>query len=92
MRKVTILITAVALAVAACGGGDGGCSGIADDGVELIQDAINDLDGLSLTDLSGIRFPPTTMSAGPRTSSAGAMRPVAPTKNWPDCSPTASRA
>ncbi|MGI9647389.1 MAG: hypothetical protein ACR2OI_02605 [Acidimicrobiia bacterium] len=53
MRKATILIAALALALAACGGGDAGCPGIADDGVDLIQDAINELEGLSLTDLSG---------------------------------------
>ena len=51
MRKLTMIFTALALMLAACGGGDAGCPSIADDGVALIQDAIDELDGLSLADL-----------------------------------------
>lgn len=45
-------LTALALVLAACGGADAGCPSIADDGVDLIQDAIDELDGLSLSDLN----------------------------------------
>ncbi|MBT8202681.1 MAG: hypothetical protein HKN74_03685 [Acidimicrobiia bacterium] len=53
MKKVALLIAAFALVAGACGGSDaGGCNAIMDDGLELFQDAIDELDGLSLTDLS----------------------------------------
>lgn len=53
MKKVALLIAALAVVASACGGGDaGGCAAIMDDGLALFQDAIDELDGLSLTDLS----------------------------------------
>ena len=52
MKRLTMLIAALALIAAACGGGDAGCTAIMDDGIDLFQDAINELEGLTLADLS----------------------------------------
>ena len=47
MRKYAVLLAAIGLAVAACGGGDAeACGEIADDAVALMQDLITDAEGL----------------------------------------------
>ena len=56
MRKATVLLIAVALVTAGCGGGGSSCAAIVDDGVELFQDAINELDGLALDDIQDDPF------------------------------------
>ena len=53
-----MLIVALALVAAACGGGEGGCSAIMDDGIGLFQDAIDELEGLTLADLSDAEADP----------------------------------
>lgn len=52
MKKTTLLTTILALVLAACGGGDAGCPAIVDDGIQLFQEAIDELDGLTLSDLT----------------------------------------
>ena len=47
-----MLIVALALVAAGCGGGEGGCNAIMDDGIQLFQDALDELEGLTLADLS----------------------------------------
>ena len=59
MRRAALLLTAFTLIAAACGGAEAGCSAIADDGMELIQDAIDELDGRSLSDLTADPFDTT---------------------------------
>ncbi len=51
MRKTAALIVALAVGLAACGGGSSACAVIVDDGVALFQDVIDELDGLTLTEL-----------------------------------------
>jgi hypothetical protein len=46
-----LILTAFALVAAGCGGGSGSCADIVDDGIALFQDAIDDLDGLTLADI-----------------------------------------
>jgi hypothetical protein len=50
MRKFVMLVAALGLVAAACGGGDdaGSCEGVADDAIEVIQEFINEVDELSL--------------------------------------------
>lgn len=47
MRKTVIFLSALALVLAACGGSDSSCSAIADDAIDLFQEGIDELDGLS---------------------------------------------
>jgi hypothetical protein len=48
-------LAAITLAVAACGGGDGGgCAAIADDTVALVQDVIDEVDAMSLDELASL--------------------------------------
>ncbi len=51
MKKTVLLLTTLTLVLASCGGGSSSCSAIVDDGMELFQDAIDQLDGLSLSEL-----------------------------------------
>jgi hypothetical protein len=54
-RRVLAVMGALALVVSACGGGDSsGCAGIADDAVELVQTLIDEIDGMSLEQLTEI--------------------------------------
>ena len=50
MKKTLLFLTAIALIASACGGGSS-CAAIVDDGVELFQDVIDELDGLTLADI-----------------------------------------
>lgn len=53
MRKLLILMAALGLVVAACGGDSAGsCEGVADEAIEIFQDAINEIDKMSLEDLA----------------------------------------
>lgn len=55
MRKLFVLIAAMSLFVAACGGdSDGGasCESVADDAISLFQDVINEMDSMSDEDLA----------------------------------------
>ena len=67
MRKTIILIIAFALAVAACGGGDdaaSSCEGIADEAIDLIQEAIDEIDAMDVDELMAMEEDPevfTTM-------------------------------
>lgn len=47
-----MLVAALALVAAACGGGEAGCDAIMDDGLVLFQDALDELEGLTLSDLA----------------------------------------
>jgi hypothetical protein len=53
MRKFLILIATLGLVVAGCGGDSAGsCEGVADEAIEIFQDAINEIDEMSLEDLA----------------------------------------
>lgn len=56
MRKATTILIAFALFIAACGGGGdaGGCEGVADDAIDLIQGLIDDVDNMSVEELSSM--------------------------------------
>ena len=58
MRKTVIFLSALALVLAACGGSDSSCSAIAGDAIGLFQDGIDELDGLSLSDLESLDSDP----------------------------------
>ena len=52
MRRLSAIVSIFALVAAACGGGSsGGCATIVDDGVDLLQEAIDGLAGLTLTEI-----------------------------------------
>jgi hypothetical protein len=48
----------MALVLTACGGGGASCSTIADDAIGLFQEGIDQLDGLSLSDLQNLDSDP----------------------------------
>lgn len=62
MRKVFLLVLVIATTAAGCGDGDGGsgtdpaaansCEELADVGINLMQDAVDQLDEMSLTDFT----------------------------------------
>jgi len=57
MKKMLLAVAAFGLVVAACGGdgGDAGsCADIADEGIEAIQEVINEIDSMSLDDLTAL--------------------------------------
>jgi hypothetical protein len=56
VRKAVLFLIALALITAGCGGGGSSCADIADDGLALFQDAINELDGLDLADIQDDPF------------------------------------
>lgn len=58
MRKTAIFLSVMALVLAACGGGDSSCSAIADDAIDLFQEGIDGLDGLSLSELQSLDTDP----------------------------------
>lgn len=55
--RILSLMLSFALVAGACGGGDGGgCEAIVDEGVDLLQQAIDDLAGLTLSDIESDPF------------------------------------
>lgn len=55
MLRMGGLVCAIAIVLAACGGGDaGGCPALADDAVALVQDVIDEVDALSLEELASL--------------------------------------
>lgn len=53
MRKFVMLIAALGLVAGACGGDDAGgsCEAVADEGIAVVQDVINEVDEMSLEDV-----------------------------------------
>lgn len=63
MRKLFILIAALGLLAASCGGDSGGsCEGVADDAIQVIQDVINELDALSLEEIAAMEEEPEALA------------------------------
>lgn len=64
MRKLFILMAAIGLVVAACGGDSGGdsCEGVADDAIEVIQDVINEMDSLTLEEIAAMDEEPEALA------------------------------
>ena len=60
MRKFFILIAALGLIAAGCGGdsGAGSCEGVADDAIQIIQEVIDELDSMSPDDLLSLEDEP----------------------------------
>lgn len=57
MRRFLAIVSTVAVITAACGGGSsGGCAAIVDDGVDLLQEAIDSLAGLTLSEIENDPF------------------------------------
>lgn len=56
MTKVVALLGALMLVFTACGDSGGGdtCEGVADDAIDLVQAALDDISGLSLEDLENL--------------------------------------
>jgi hypothetical protein len=63
MRKLFILMAALGLLAAACGGDSGGsCESVADDAIQVIQDVINELDSLSLEEIAAMEEEPEALA------------------------------
>ena len=64
MRKLFILMAALALIVAACGGDSGGdsCESVADDAIQVIQDVIDELDSLTLEEIAAMEEEPEALA------------------------------
>lgn len=64
MRKFFILIAALGLVAAACGGDDAGgsCESVADDAIQVIQDVIDELDSLTLDELAAMDDEPEAIA------------------------------
>jgi len=56
MRKLFVLVAALGLVAASCGGDSaaGSCDAIADDAIDVFQVVITELDAMSLDDLSAL--------------------------------------
>ncbi len=58
MRKLFVLIAALGLITASCGGGDdagaGSCDAVADDAISAFQTVITELDSMTLDELSAL--------------------------------------
>ncbi|MGA9594875.1 MAG: hypothetical protein WBV06_01850 [Acidimicrobiia bacterium] len=57
MRKISILLAVLALSVGACGGGDSAgdsntCEGLADQAIGLFQNVVDDIDGMTIEEIS----------------------------------------
>jgi hypothetical protein len=62
MRKLFILMAALGLLAAACGGDSGGsCESVADDAIQVIQDVIDELDSLSLEEIAAMEEEPEAL-------------------------------
>ncbi len=61
MRKLFVLIAAMSLFVAACGGdsdaGGASCDSVADDAISLFQDVINEMDAMTAEQLGSAEEP-----------------------------------
>lgn len=64
MHKLFILIAALGLLAAACGGDDAGatCEDVADDAIQVIQDVIDELDALSLEEIAAMEEEPEALA------------------------------
>ena len=64
MRKLFILMAALGLVAAACGGDSGGasCESVADDAIQVIQDVIDELDSLSLEEIASMEDEPEALA------------------------------
>lgn len=59
MRKLLILLAALGLIAAACGGDSAGsCESVADDAIEVIQEVIDELDALTLEEIAAMEEEP----------------------------------
>jgi hypothetical protein len=60
MRKYFILVAALGLLAAACGGDSGGgsCESVADEAIEVIQEVIDEMDSLSLEEIAAMEEEP----------------------------------
>ena len=64
MRKFFILLAALGLVIAACGGDSGGdsCESVADDAIQVIQEVINEMDSLTLEELGAMEEEPEALA------------------------------
>ena len=63
MRKISVLLAALGLVAAACGGDSGGsCESVADDAIQVIQEVINEMDSLSLEELASLEEEPEVLT------------------------------
>jgi len=59
MRKFVMLIAALGLVAAACGGDDASsCEGIADEAMDVVQDLINEFDSMTLDEMMSMEEEP----------------------------------
>ena len=56
VKKLVLFLVALALVAAGCGGGSSSCSDIVDDGIDLFQDVIDELDGIDIADMQDDPF------------------------------------
>ena len=63
MRKYFILMAALGLVAAACGGDSGGgsCESVADDAIDVIQEVIDEMDALSLEEIASMEEEPQAL-------------------------------
>lgn len=63
MRKFFILLAALGLVAAACGGDSGGgsCESVADEAIEVIQEVIDEMDSLSLEEIASMEEEPAVL-------------------------------
>lgn len=62
MRKYFILVAALGLVAAACGGDSGGsCESVADDAIDVIQEVIDEMDALSLEEIASMEEEPQVL-------------------------------
>lgn len=63
MRKFFILLAALGLLTAACGGDSGGgsCESVADNAIDVIQEVIDEMDSLSLEEIASMEEQPQVL-------------------------------
>ena len=63
MRKMFILLAALGLVAAACGGdSEGSCESVADDAIQVIQEVIDEMDSMSLDELASLEEEPEVLT------------------------------
>lgn len=66
MRKLYILLAVLGLVAASCGGGGDAaadtCEGIADQAIDLIQEAINEIDSMDVEELMAMEDEPEVLT------------------------------